>query len=177
MLIYFDILSQAEVCSDSYDRVADAEAPFKGAIMAVQAKYVKIGGENIDIGANASAEATEEDESVEDQAVNVLNIVYSHKLEEIKGLSKDEYKTFIKSYMKNVQAKLSGDKADAFKANLPNIQTFVKDIVLKQFDDLVFYKGEEASLDNCLIIPCLYPQDGTAPVLYYILDGLNAKKY
>lgn len=177
MLIYFDILCASEVCSDSYDRLAADEAPYKGAIMAVQSRYMKIGGENIDIGANASAEATEEDETVDDQAINVVNIVHSHRLEEVKGLTKDEYKAFIKPFIKALQSKLKDDALKAFNDNLPNIQTWIKDFVFKKFDDLVFYKGENAALDNCLIIPCLYPQDGSAPVFYYIVDAMNGKKY
>ena len=51
------------------------------------------------IGGNKATEATEEDEGVESSVVTGINIVLTHKLVET-GFSKDTFKDWLKTYMK-----------------------------------------------------------------------------
>jgi len=93
MLIYTDITSGKDVCTDSY--------PIKqlsnGAIYEVESKKVQVGGETFDTGGNASAEEAEE--KLEDEVKTVINIVEAHNLVKVE-LSEKDFKTMQTSYWK-----------------------------------------------------------------------------
>jgi len=219
MLVYVDLLSGAQICSDSYPTSTIAS----GAIMSVESKKVDQGGENFDIGANASAGGGDEpveDESVDDQKVTVINIVDAHSLQSMK-ISKKEYTLFIKDYYKKLIKKMNEnkfeilfddaeykapeDKAEAkaaeeeaegnldaaqkaelkiakgriasFKKNFDAIQTFVKDEILKSFDEFEFYMPKETEFGETMLIPARYIGEAVAPTFYYFTDGLKEEKF
>ena len=73
------------------------------------------GGEDIDIGANASAEGGEEEGS---DAVQVCNVVSAGRLQET-SFGKKDYVATYKAYMKQIVKHLkqtNPDRVDAFKA-------------------------------------------------------------
>jgi len=220
MLVYIDLLSGAQVCSDSYP----TETVANGAIMSVESKKVEEGGENFDIGANASKgdgeDAPTEDEAVDDQKVTVINIVAAHDLQSMK-ISKKEYTLFIKDYYKKLIKKMNeakyqilfddadykvpDDKAEAkaaeeeaegnlddsqkaelkaakariasFKKNFDNIQNFVKDEILKSFDDFDFYMPKDSEFGSSMLIPARYVGQALAPTFFYFVDGLKEEKF
>jgi hypothetical protein len=100
MLLYVDLLSEAELCSDAYPVKEEA----KGAVLSYESKKVTEGALEINTGANASAEGGGEE--VEDGAEIYINIVRAHSLTKIE-LSKKEYKAFMKSYWKLLLKKLN----------------------------------------------------------------------
>jgi len=97
MIIYYDIIADKEIASDSYD----SSIPIPG-VYAIQSKKitVKEGVEGI------SSNADDEDEgataeALEDQAQQHIDVVYSAKLIEV-SLDKKEYKTLQKAYWKKL---------------------------------------------------------------------------
>jgi len=192
--------------------------------MAVESKKVEVGGDNIDIGANASKGDGEdgpvEDESVEDVKETVINIVDAHTLQKM-SISKKEYTLFIKDYYKKLIKKMNGDKFDilfddadykapddkaeakaaeeeaeagldaakkaelkaakarivSFKKNFDNIQNWVKDEILKNFDDFEFYMPKDTEFGETMLVPARYIGEALAPTFYYFVDGLKEEKF
>jgi len=101
MLVYYDVLSDREIASDSFE----STFPVPG-IRAIQSKKILVQEAEVDIGANASAEATEEDESVDaSEAQTVINVVHAAHLQKV-SLDKKEYKSMQKNYWKKLLEKL-----------------------------------------------------------------------
>jgi len=117
MIVYYDIVADKEVGSDSYDE----KVPVKG-IKAIHAKRIVVQEGDVDIGANAATEATEDDEGVDaSEAQSVINVVYASKLAKIQ-IDKKEYKTLQKAYWKKLLDTLNDLKWDALgvdKEELP----------------------------------------------------------
>ncbi|KAG2559102.1 hypothetical protein PVAP13_8NG318800 [Panicum virgatum] len=113
MLVYQDLLTGDELLSDSF--------PYKeienGVLWEVEGKWVVQGAVDVDTGANPSAEGGE-DEGVDDQAVKVVDIVDTFRLQEQPAFDKKQFVTFIKRYIKNLTAKLDPEKADEFKKGI-----------------------------------------------------------
>lgn len=71
MLIYYDLLSEKELASDSFTQ----SSPFPG-LIAIESKRITVTQGDIDIGGNASADADGEDESVDAaEAKSVIDVV------------------------------------------------------------------------------------------------------
>jgi len=105
MLIYNDLISGKDICTDSYP----CKVLFDGAIMSVESKKVQVGGEEINIGGNASKE--EEEEKLEDEVKTVINIVEAHSLQKME-LDVKEYKTLQNAYWKQLLDAINQQKID-----------------------------------------------------------------
>ncbi|KRY03090.1 Translationally-controlled tumor -like protein, partial [Trichinella patagoniensis] len=101
-LVYQDILTNDELLSDSFS----AKEIENGMLLEVQGKWVVQGAINVDIGANPSAEGADEGEGVDDQAVRVVDIVDTFRLQEQPAFDKKQFVTFMKRYIKNLTPKL-----------------------------------------------------------------------
>jgi len=167
MIVYRDILSGDEVCSDAFpfSEVED------GMIYEFVGKKITIDAVNVDTGANASQE--EQEEGADDQAAQVINVVYSCKLQETQ-FDKKSYMAYIKGYMKAMAEKLAStnpSRVDAFKAGA---QAVVKKI-LGDFDNYFFYLGE--SMDPEGLVVLMYYKDGEdIPRFWVFKDGVKAEK-
>ena len=131
------------------------------------------------IGGNKSAEDDGADDA-EDSGTTGVNIVIYHKLQEMQGYKKSDYKKHIKNYIKKVvehlqtqkktEAEVETFKADATKA----VQKF-----LKEFDDLQLFRGEDLDVDvdegGCMLAVLKYDDDGT-PYMYFFKHGLLEEK-
>lgn len=84
-----DLITDDEIISDSYNL-----KEVDGTVYEADCKKITIGSENIDIGANPSAE--EADEGVEDNSQTVLDVVHSFRLNETQ-FDKKSYLTHLKS--------------------------------------------------------------------------------
>jgi len=104
MLIYTDIVSGKDVCTDSYPIKLIAD----GAIMEVESKKVQVGGEAIDIGANASAEEAEE--KLDDEVKTVINIIEAHNLQKVENLELKDFKTMQTQYWKDLLAGINAKR-------------------------------------------------------------------
>jgi hypothetical protein len=109
MIVFVDVLSGKEVCSDSYTTTEVCN----GAIMVVESKKIVVGDEDVNTGANASTEGGDDDEKVESTKQTVINVVHSHELAKMDNLTKKDYQQIIKGYFKELKDFMDAKK---FKA-------------------------------------------------------------
>merc|ERR1711890_226586 len=161
MIIYIDLLSGKEVCSDCMS----IKVVGNGNWLAVQAKMVVIGGESYNTGANASAE---------DAAV---------ELEDGKG-AKALIKGYFQNYWKALKTKLekpgNEEQFENFKTNFADISKFVKKKLygknVNDLGDWEFYLPEDSDgLGTGLIIPAKWGTE-ECPVFYFPKVGLKEIK-
>ncbi|CAL1700699.1 unnamed protein product [Somion occarium] len=167
MLLYQDIISDDEMFSDAFPikEVDDIVYEVDCQMITVKA------GADIDIGANPSQE--EQDEALEEGATQLNNVVYSFRLQSTQ-FDKKSYLTYLKSYMKAVEAKLKETKperVDAFKAGAG---AFAKKIVAN-YKDYEFYTGESMNPDGMVAL-LNYREDGVTPYFTFWKDGLKEQK-
>ncbi|KAJ1695201.1 hypothetical protein LUZ63_011899 [Rhynchospora breviuscula] len=167
MLVYKDLLSGDELLSDSF--------PYKeienGMLWEVEGKWVVQGAVDVDIGANPSAEGGDEDEGVNDQAVKVVDIVDTFRLQEQPSFDKKQFVTFMKRYIKTLTGKLPPEKADEFKKHIEGATKFL----LSKIKDLQFFVGESMHDDASLVF-AYYKDGATDPTFLYFAYGLEEMK-
>ena len=109
-------------------------------------KKITVGGDNIDIGANPSAE--DGDEALDDNTQQVLDITHSFRLNET-NFDKKTYLTHLKGYMKKVKECLK--EKGASDAEVKNFETaagaYAKKII-GNFKDYEFLIGESMDPDG-----------------------------
>ncbi|CDP17189.1 unnamed protein product [Coffea canephora] len=167
MLVYQDLLSGDELLSDSF--------PYKeienGMLWEVEGKWVVQGAVEVNIGANPSAEGGEEDEGVDDQAVKVVDIVDTFRLQEQPAFDKKQFVAYIKKYIKNLSPKLEPEKLDAFKKNIEGATKYL----LSKLSDLQFFVGESMHDDGSIVF-AYYKEGATDPTFLYLAPGLKEVK-
>lgn len=166
MLVYQDLLSGDELLSDSFPY----KELFNGVLWEVEGKWVVQGAVDVDIGANPSAEGGDE-EGVEDQAVKVVDIVDTFRLQEQPSFDKKQFLAFIKRYIKNLATKLSDERQAEFKKN---VEAAAKWLVSK-LSDLQFFVGESMHDDGSMVF-AYYKEGATDPTFLYFADGLKEVK-
>ncbi|XP_022743205.1 translationally-controlled tumor protein homolog [Durio zibethinus] len=172
MLVYQDLLTGDELLSDCF--------PYKeienGMLWEVERRslmqWVIQGAVNVDIGANRSAEGGDEDEGVDDQAVKVVDIVDTFRLQEQPAFDKKQFVTFIKRYIKNLTPKLEPEKQESFKKNIEGATKFL----LSKIKDLQFFVGESMHDDGSLVF-AYYKEGTTDPTFLYFAYGLKEVKW
>ncbi|KAL3538177.1 hypothetical protein ACH5RR_001543 [Cinchona calisaya] len=167
MLVYQDLLTGDELLSDSF--------PYKeienGMLWEVEGKWVVQGAVEVDIGANPSAEGGEEDEGVDDQAVKVVDIVDTFRLQEQPPFDKKQFVAYIKKYIKTLTPKLEPEELDAFKKNIEGATKFL----LSKLSDLQFFVGESMHDDSTMVF-AYYKEGATDPTFLYLAYGLKEVK-
>eukprot|EP01006_Ploeotia_vitrea_P021160 TRINITY_DN53508_c0_g1_i1.p2 TRINITY_DN53508_c0_g1~~TRINITY_DN53508_c0_g1_i1.p2 ORF type:complete len:192 (-),score=111.54 TRINITY_DN53508_c0_g1_i1:1563-2087(-) len=174
MKVYIDLMNGSELCSDA-QKIEEVKE-YDGAVFKVQSKQIIEGNDDIDIGANPSAE--EQAEALADGATQVINLVSAHKLQKME-MDKKEYKALQKMWFKKFLGWLKENdesKVAEYKKVFPKLQEFYK-MVIKNFDDFEFYIGELATLENGIIIPARWEDGGMAPVFYYYPIAMKEEKY
>lgn len=173
MIIYKDLFSEDELCSDTYPcELLD------GVVFCITGKYTteKTELDGANFGANASEENPDEGGGEDPSAVSGIDVCLANRLIET-GFKKKDYMTHIKSYVQRVLAKLkeSGTKTDQeideIKAGLGRQ---VK-AIMAEFKDYQFFMGESANEDG-MMIPVKYDEDGTTPKIYLFKHGLIEEK-
>ncbi|XP_022937958.1 translationally-controlled tumor protein homolog [Cucurbita pepo subsp. pepo] len=167
MLVYQDLLTGDELLSDSF--------PYKelenGMIWEVEGKWVVQGAVDVDIGANPSAEGDGEDEGVDDQAVKVVDIVDTFRLQEQPTMDKKQFIAYIKKFIKLLTPKLEGEKQEAFKKNIEGATKFL----LPKLKDFQFFVGESMHDDSCIVF-AYYREGATDPTFLYLAPALKEVK-
>jgi len=167
MLVYQDLISGDELLSDSFPYTE----LFNGLLWEVDGKWVVQGAVDVNIGANPSAEGGGEDEGVDDQAVKVVDIVDTFRLQEQPPFDKKTFVAAIKKYIKTLTPKLEGESLDIFKKNIEAATKFL----LGKLSDLQFFVGESMHDDSTLVFA--YYKDGAAdPTFLYFGVGLKEVK-
>jgi len=170
MKIFKDIISGDELCSDTYPMVLVDDVVFE-----VEGKRVtKTDSNDFNIGGNPSAEAAEEDESVEGPvSTTVINVVDAHALTQT-TFDKKSYMTYIKGYMKSVLEKVKATKPERAEIFQKNVQPFVKKI-LDNISDYDFFTGPSMNPEGMVVL-LFYKEDGLTPYFYLFKDGLDEEK-
>jgi len=168
MIIYKDVITGDEIISDSYNL-----KEIDGVAYEADCKKITIGAENIDIGANPSAE--EGDEAVDDNAQTVIDVVHSFRLAETQ-FDKKSYLSHLKTYMKKVKEAMQkkGASEDEVKEFEKGAQGFAKKIV-GNFKDYEFLIGESMDPDGMVVL-LNYREDGITPFVTVWKHGLSEMK-
>lgn len=168
MIIYKDLITGDEIISDSYNL-----KEIDGVAYEADCKKITVGNDNIDIGANPSAE--EGDEGVEDSAQTVIDVVHSFRLNET-SFDKKSYLSHLKTYMKKVKdgMKEKGANEDEIKEFEKLASGFAKKIVAN-FKDYEFLIGESMDPDGMVIL-LNYREDGVTPYVTVWKHGLTEMK-
>jgi len=168
MIIFKDLITGDELISDSYDL-----KEVDGAVYEADCKRITIGNDNIDIGANPSAEEGGED--LDDAAVTVLDVVHSFRLTE-SSFDKKSYLSHLKTYFKKVKEGLAakGADADAIKEFETKAGAYAKKIVAN-FKDYEFYIGESMDPDGMVVL-LNYREDGSTAYITVWKHGLTEMK-
>ncbi|GMH07740.1 hypothetical protein Nepgr_009580 [Nepenthes gracilis] len=167
MLVYQDLITGDELLSDSF--------PYKeienGMLWEVEGKWVVTGTIEVNIGANPSAEGGEDDEGVDDQAVKVVDIVDTFRLQEQPPFDKKQFVAFIKRYIKNLTPKLEPEKQEVFKKNFEGAMKYI----MSKLSDLQFFVGESMHDDGTMVF-AYYKEGATNPTFLYIAYALKEVK-
>ncbi|KAM7485079.1 hypothetical protein LguiA_001088 [Lonicera macranthoides] len=167
MLVYQDLLTGDELLSDSF--------PYKeiqnGVLWEVEGKWVVQGAVDVNIGANPSAEGGEEDEGVDDQAVKVVDIVDTFRLQEQPPFDKKQFVAYIKKYIKLLTPKLEAEQQELFKKNIEGATKYL----LSKLCDLQFFVGESMHDDSSLVF-AYYKEGAADPTFLYFSCGLKEVK-
>jgi len=168
MIIYKDIITGDEIISDSYNL-----KEIDGVAYDADCKKITVGGDNVDIGANPSAEEGGDD--VEDTTQTVIDVVHSFRLNET-SFDKKSYLSHLKTYMKKVKdaMKEKGASEDEIKEFEKGAQTFAKKIVAN-FKDYEFLIGDSMDPDGMVIL-LNYREDGITPFVTVWKHGLTEMK-
>ncbi|KAK5685053.1 hypothetical protein LTS10_003128 [Elasticomyces elasticus] len=168
MIIFKDIITGDELISDSYDMELKDNVMYE-----INCTKITIGTDNIDIGANASAEEAEE--GTEDTAQQVIDIVYSFRLNET-SFDKKSYLGHLKQYMKKVKEtmKANGASDESVQEFEKGAQGKAKEIVTN-FKDYEFLIGESMDPDGMVVL-LNYREDGTTPYVSIWKHGLKEMK-
>ncbi|KAI8974115.1 translationally-controlled tumor protein [Pilobolus umbonatus] len=167
MLLYNDLLTGDELFSDAYPIKEVDDVAYE-----VDCAMVNVGGVNVDIGANASAEGGD-DEGVEDGVETVNNVIYSFRLAPT-SFDKKSYMTYIKGYMKAIKAKIAETSPERVPIFEKKAATLIKGI-LGKFKDYEFYTGESMNPDGMVAL-LNYRADGVTPYFTFFKDGLSVQK-
>ncbi|XP_071692994.1 translationally-controlled tumor protein homolog [Rutidosis leptorrhynchoides] len=167
MLVYQDLISGDELLSDSfpYNEILN------GILWEVEGKWVVQGAVDVNIGANPSAEGGEDDEGVDDQAVKVVDIVDTFRLQEQPPFDKKQFVGYIKKYIKLITPKLDEEKQEFFKKNIEAATKYL----LSKLSDLQFFVGESMH-DDSTIVFAYYKEGATDPTFLYFGVGLKEVK-
>ncbi|KAK7409499.1 hypothetical protein QQX98_008349 [Neonectria punicea] len=169
MLIYKDIITGDELLSDSYD------LKFNGAVIEADCAMIVEGEVEINIGANASAEETEETGG-NNEVMKVNNIVHSFRLQST-NFDKKSYKLYIKGYLKRVRAKLveNGATEEAIKTFEKETGEFYTQTLIPDFAKYEFFTGESMDPDGMVVL-LNYRPDNVTPYVIIWKHGVEAMK-
>lgn len=135
MKVWIDVFSGDEMVSDSYKQTL----LFNNACLEVQAKYITKGNEKVDVGGgNAFGGGEEEEEEAEGETV--INVVDAHQLQETQ-LSKKDFMTMVKAYLKKVVAHL---KEKGKEDRVPEFQkgaTEMIKFIVGKYDEMMIFTG------------------------------------
>ena len=166
MLVYQDLLTGDELLSDSF-RYTEIE---NGMLWEVEGKWVVQGAVEVNTGANPSAEGGDE-EGVDDQAVKVVDIVDTFRLQEQPTFDKKAFVTYMKRFIKNLTAKLEGEQLESFKKHIEGATKYL----LPKLKDSQFFVGESMHDDGCLVL-AYYKDGATDPTFLYFAYALKEVK-
>jgi len=175
MLIYRDIISGDEICSDT-SKIIDAG----NGLWEIDGRMVKKGAENFVLdGANPSAEGDDGDDGGDDSGDNqpILDLADQFRLAKIEGgMSKKSYQSELKKYMKALTEKLKerGTPEEDIKKFQSEAPAAAKKI-LGNWDNYDIYQGESMA-ENSMYVLVDFREDGMTPYMTVWKWGLEEYK-
>jgi len=167
MLLYEDILTGDEMFSDAFPIKLVDDVAYEVECQTITVKE----GADVDIGANPSAEETED--ALADGAKTVNNVAHSFRLQQT-TFDKKTYLAYLKGYMKAVKGKIPEDEKERVEKFEKAAQAFAKKIITK-FADYEFFTGESQNPDGMVAL-LNYREDGITPYFTFWKDGLKSVK-
>ena len=165
MKVFKDIISGDELCSDSYPH----KLTCNDACLEVKARYVKKGGDQIQI---ASDDVLEDDENLE----TVVDIVDAFKLNEI-TLSKKDFVAWVKGFLgtvsKHLESKGKTERIPEFKKGA----TELTKLIMGQYDEFQVFTGPSYNMEGALAFCYQKEQDDEGPTFVYFQDSLKEEKF
>jgi len=173
MKVFQDVFTNDEILSDIFPHTLD----YNDVIMKVRTQYKKkddVG--KVDIGCGNAFGGDEEDCAPGEVAEEkVIDVAFNSNLVQTQ-LSKPDFMTYIKAFLKNLKAYLEENgKKDRVEAFQKGAQDFVKYVVSK-FNDFEFYTGSSESLEGSIVFSFWEDDTASGPVFYYFRDSLKEVK-
>lgn len=140
-------------------------------VYVVEAKQITIKDGEVDIGGNPSADGG--DDGVEEGAKTVINVVNAADLQQT-SFDKKSYLTYLKTYMKEIKAKLQETNPDRVPAFEKGAAAFAKKVVAN-FKEYDFYTGASMNPDAMVVLGG-WKEDGITPTFTFWKDGLKVEK-
>ncbi|QRV87528.1 translationally-controlled tumor protein [Ceratobasidium sp. AG-Ba] len=172
MLLYEDILTGDELFSDAYPIKEVDDIVYEVDCQMINKKK----NEDVDIGANPSAEDAPE-EGLDETVERVNNVVDAGRLQQT-SFDKKGYLAYLKGYMKNVKKHLAENNPERVEAFEKGAAAYAKKIV-GNFKDLEFYTGEKFAENpdrEGMVLLLNYREDGITPYFTCWKDGLKTIK-
>jgi len=180
MIIYKDVFTEDELCSDSFPmKLVD------GLIFEFKGKHViRKEGEIVLAGANASQEGEDVDEGTDEHVERGIDFVLNHRLIEMNCYEDQAtFKSYVKTFMKNVvghmtkEGRSESDITDFKK----KIQAWVVSLLAKdRFKTLQFFIGENMAEGKgegqVAIVEFREEADGEVPYLLLVKEALSEEK-
>jgi hypothetical protein len=177
MLIYKDIFTGDEVCSDSFPMklVDDFLYEFEGK------HSVRKAGEIVIEGMNPSAEGEDAEGGDDPSEERGIDIMLNHNLQPMDIYTdKKMFLDFMKEYVKKLTKKIAEDKDEAYVNEFKTkVQAWVKSLVAKdRFKQLEFFVSESERADEGQLVILEYREvDGNEkPIVMLLKDGLEVEK-
>lgn len=176
MRIFEDVLTGDEVMTDAIPFTLE----YEGTIMKVQTAYVNADSDDIEVYAAGEFDSANNAGGAGEPVEKVLNVVKSANLQQV-TLDKKQFMAYIKEYLKKIVPIIEKTDAEKVAKFKEQITIFTKNMV-KNFDELEFYCGknsydeDEDKIKGAIIISMWEDESASAPVFYYINDGLKAVK-
>lgn len=171
MIIYKDKITGDELFSDIYKMVLIDDLVWE-----VYGKLTTetMDTQNINIGANASAEGGDDEGGVDSNSVSGVDIVLANRLFET-SFDPKSYRVHIKEYMKSIKEKLTEDDPDRIPAFTAGAQKFVGALLKDKarFVEFQFFLGESMNPDGHV---AFMEWRDEVPVMMFFKDGLIAEK-
>merc|ERR1712188_219533 len=166
MLVYEDVISGDELCSDSYP----SEITTDGCFLEVQGQWVVKGEVEIDTGANPSAEGGD-DEGFDSNEQKVVDIIDAFELVEQGEYGKKDLMSYFKGWIGSVMEHIEEDEKDAFKKR---VQTGVKKLV-GMVKELQVFTGPSMDPDATMVF-AYYKEGAASPTFVFFKDALKEIK-
>ena len=90
------------------------------------------------------------------------------------SFQKEDYKKYIKGYMKSVRDKLAETNPDRVKPFMAGAAEAMK-FILKNFSELSFYLPQDNDCEHLIILSMYEKEEDECPTFYYWMDGLVGK--
>jgi hypothetical protein len=179
MIIYTDIFSGLELCSDAYKMEEIHDVIYK---ITSKLTVIDESGDFKVYDGDAFGGKDEDAEeggpvSLDDQKVRVNEIIHKFHLQPTSFETLKDYQVGLKGYLKRVTEHLTKVNPDRVKPFQAGVSKFIKEFFAKEngkFSEIEFYTGENYDSEAMIVI-CRF-DDKDIPQIYLFKDGLKAEK-